>query len=234
MIQKLIQIGSSLGIIIPKKVLDELGLKVGDQVNATVKAIKKLETAHSYPDITAHGRFQPPLHVNHWNYLSEAFKLSDHVRLLITNPYPEVAPEAHDAAASWRSQAASNPFSYDERVFMFSKFFTAMGISKDRYSIEPFDITKQESFSVLDSDTPNLVNVYSEWSAGKVQKFRNSGLTVIQLDQPKEIAVSGTQIREIINEHTDDLQTLGPKLIDAGFMAEAIPGLLEVLERRAN
>ena len=186
-----------------------------------------------YPDITAHGRFQPPLHVNHWNYLKEAFRLADHVRLLITNPYPE-APEADDATASWRNQKESNPFSYEERVYMFGKFFTAVGIDDARYSIEPFDITKPESFKVLDPTVPNLVNVYSEWSTGKVQKFKDNGLRVIQLGQAKVVDISGTKIREIINTHEGDLADLSPKLIEAGFMAEAVPGLLEVLETRAS
>ncbi|MEJ0072875.1 MAG: hypothetical protein WDN27_02175 [Candidatus Saccharibacteria bacterium] len=230
--QKLIQVGSSVGVIIPKKELDELGLQAGDMAEITVKAAVKPEAAHTYPDITAHGRFQPPLHVNHWNYLQEAFKLADHVRLLITNPYPEQAPEAHDASAAWRSQKASNPFSYEERVYMFNAFFKAMDIAPKRYSIEPFDITNPESFKVLAPDVPNMVNVYSEWSAGKVQKFRSAGLTVIQLDQPKTADVSGTQIREIINNHTGDLAELGPKLVAAGFMAEAVPGLMDVLKAR--
>jgi nicotinamide mononucleotide adenylyltransferase len=213
-------------------VLEEKSLKVGDKVKASVEAVVQAEGKHAYTDITAHGRFQPPLHVNHWNYLKEAFRLAEHVRLLITNPYPHEAPESSDASASWRNKADSNPFTYDERVHMFGKFFTAMGINKERYSIEPFDITEPKSFSVLDKDVPNLVNVYSEWSAGKVKKFRNHGLIVLQLDQPKEINVSGTKIRELINTHDGDYMELGKKLKEVGFMPEAVPGLVEVLEHR--
>ncbi|MDO8474533.1 MAG: hypothetical protein Q7S62_03270 [bacterium] len=33
MTQKVLQVGSSAGIIIPKKTLGELGLRIGDQVN---------------------------------------------------------------------------------------------------------------------------------------------------------------------------------------------------------
>lgn len=232
MIQKIIRIGTSAGIVIPKKELTEMRLSIGDEVKITLQPVKKTAQSTAYASITAHGRFQPPLHVNHWNYLSEAFKLAANVRLLITNPFPGQSPEAHDAAAAWRTQAASNPFSYEERAFMFHKFFENMGIRKNRYTIEPFEITDPASFSVLDSKTPNLVNVYSEWSAGKVQKFRDSGLTVLQLDQPKVVDVSGTQIREIITNHKGDLKGLGLKLISAGFMPEAIPGLIEVLQSR--
>ena len=37
MTQKIIQIGSSAGVTIPKKQLKELGLKVGDEVNISIR-----------------------------------------------------------------------------------------------------------------------------------------------------------------------------------------------------
>ena len=37
MIQKIIQIGSSAGVTIPKKQLEELGLNVGDEVNIDIR-----------------------------------------------------------------------------------------------------------------------------------------------------------------------------------------------------
>lgn len=234
MIQKIIRIGSSAGVLLPKKELQSQQLRIGDEIKVSIEPVKRSKSAAAYPDITAHGRFQPPLHINHWNYLKEAFKLADHVRILITNPYPQAAPEAHDDSASWRSQPTSNPFTYEERVFMYQQFFENMGIPKQRYSIEPFDITNPESFKVLDPAVPNLVNVYSEWSAGKVQKFKANGLTVLQLDQPKTVDVSGTQIREIITGFEGDVKDLSFQLIEAGFMPEAVPGLLEVLSKRSN
>ena len=36
MAQKVLQVGSSAGVIIPKKTLGELGLRIGDQVNVEV------------------------------------------------------------------------------------------------------------------------------------------------------------------------------------------------------
>jgi antitoxin component of MazEF toxin-antitoxin module len=38
---KIIKIGSSAGTIIPKKQLDELGLKVGDEAKLSLEAVKK-------------------------------------------------------------------------------------------------------------------------------------------------------------------------------------------------
>jgi hypothetical protein len=50
--------------------------------------------------VTIHGRFQPPLHVNHWNYAKAGFDRAGHEKILITNPFPKTAPEAHDASAT--------------------------------------------------------------------------------------------------------------------------------------
>jgi len=180
------------------------------------------------PEITVHGRFQPPLHINHWQYIKSGFDLANHVEVLITNPFQD---EGYDAAASWRNDPANNPFSYEERIWMFGQFFTRMGISPEKYGFRPFNIKEDSSFAELNPKLPNLVNVYSEWSAKKVEAFESHGLSVIRLDQPKSRPVSGTLIRQIIFEDSDRAQ-LPNRLIDAGFMPEAVPGLLEVLDKR--
>lgn len=41
MIQQAIQIGNSVGIIIPKNVLEEKEIKVGDKIQVEVKLVKK-------------------------------------------------------------------------------------------------------------------------------------------------------------------------------------------------
>ena len=41
MVQKIIKIGSSAGVTIPKKQLDELGLRVGDEVDIELKSPKQ-------------------------------------------------------------------------------------------------------------------------------------------------------------------------------------------------
>lgn len=40
MVQKVIKIGTSAGVTIPKKQLDELGLRIGDEVNITLSPVK--------------------------------------------------------------------------------------------------------------------------------------------------------------------------------------------------
>lgn len=41
MVQKVIKIGSSLGVTIPKKQLDELGIRLGDEVKISLEAVNK-------------------------------------------------------------------------------------------------------------------------------------------------------------------------------------------------
>ena len=41
MVQKVIKIGSSLGVTIPKKQLDELGIRLGDEVKINLEAVNK-------------------------------------------------------------------------------------------------------------------------------------------------------------------------------------------------
>ncbi len=178
--------------------------------------------------ITVHGRFQPPLHVNHWAYIERGFNLADHVDILITNPFQD---EAFEATASWRNDPENNPFTYDERIRMFGQFFTAMDIGKDRYTFRPFNIKDDASFAELNASMPNLVNVYSEWSAKKAETFEEHGLKVVKLEQPKSKPVSGTAIREIIRT-TQDRSLLPQLLIDVGFMPQAVPGLIDVLSDR--
>ncbi len=182
------------------------------------------------PAITVHGRFQPPVHINHWRYISEGFKRAEHVDILITNPFND---EGYDAAASWRNDPVNNPFTFDERAFMFHELLNAKGINPSRYTIRPFNIKDPESFKTLNPGVPNLVNVYSEWSAKKVELFSEHGLEVIRLDMAKEVSVSGTLLREIIVVHQGSDDELGNKLVAAGFLPEAVPGLLTMLRARS-
>ncbi len=39
-----------------------------------------------FPRITVHGRFQPPLHRQHWEYIEKGFSIADRLTVLITNP----------------------------------------------------------------------------------------------------------------------------------------------------
>lgn len=184
---------------------------------------------HPLPEITVHGRFQPPIHVNHWRYIEQGFNRAEHVTLLITNPFQD---EAFDAAASWRNNPTNNPFTYDERVFMFNSLFNNLGIDPSRYTIKPFNIKDPASFAELDPDVPNLVNVYSEWSEKKDAQFKEHGLKTVRLEMPKAIPVSGTILRSLLEKPYESDEVLGKELIKAGLLKEALPGLLTVIKAK--
>ena len=176
--------------------------------------------------ITVHGRFQPPLHLNHWNYLSQAFELAQKVVILITNPDLN---ESSVAESIHRNKKENNPFTYEERVQIFKAFFDAKGIPETRYEFQPFDIVNEDAWEqVLDSGVPNLVNVYGEWSEKKLKKFQQHGLPVIQLTIPRLGDISGRNIRGILNQPLS-FKEKRQRLIEAGYMPEAVEGLFKVL-----
>jgi len=43
MVQKVIKIGDSLGVTIPKKQLNELGISIGDEIKITIKPVAKTD-----------------------------------------------------------------------------------------------------------------------------------------------------------------------------------------------
>lgn len=178
------------------------------------------------PNITVHGRFQPPLHVNHRNYVMDAFSRADRVTILITNPYRN---ETTVKEADHRNAQENNPFTYEERVSVFKKYFNAIGLEKSTYEFKPFDITDESNWDkVLDMSVPNLVNVYGAWSETKWRKLTEKGYQVIRTDNQKEVPVSGTLIRSIINEDIP-LDEKKKKLVSSGYVPEAIDGLFEVI-----
>ncbi len=184
---------------------------------------------YQLPEITVHGRFQPPIHVNHWRYIEQGFNRAEHVTILITNPFQD---ESFDEAASWRNDPSNNPFTYDERVFMFESLLGHLGIDDSRYTIKPFNIKDVSSFDDLDPSVPNLVNVYSDWSEKKDALFKEHGLTTIRLEMPKTVPVSGTILRSIIEQSGLSEAKLGKQLVEAGLIKEALPGLLSVLKTK--
>lgn len=177
------------------------------------------------PNITVHGRFQPPCHANHWNYIVDAFNRAEHVTILITNPYLD---EKNSPEANHRNKKENNPFTYEQRVEMFRKLLTKLEIAPEQYDFLPFDIKSGESFKVLDKDVPNLVNSYSEWSEKKADIFRSHGLQVIQTYNDKVSPVNGSMIRSIIKGRTNT-EKMKSELLDVGFLPEALEGLVEAI-----
>ena len=176
--------------------------------------------------ITVNGRFQPPLHINHWNYISNAFRIADKVSILITNP--DLNEPAIRESVS-RNKPENNPFSYEERTKIFESFFDTIGIPRCKYEFKPFRITDEKDWSnILDKEIPNLINTYGEWSNTKLEKFKKLGYKVIHSSIPKVKKISGTLIRKILKENISTAEKK-IKLIEAGYMPEAVNGLFNVL-----
>ena len=189
----------------------------------------KFNSKRKLPVVTVHGRFQPPLHINHWNYVSPAFDLADKVTILITNPNLD---ESDVKETNHRNKKENNPFTYEQRVKIFQKFFEAMRIPAKRYEFKPFKITSDADWDkILSKAVPNLVNTYGPWSRAKLEKFKVLGYKVIHSDKHKIIDVSGKNIRKILSRLLPQAE-LKKKLVKAGYMKEAIDGLFKVLKKK--
>lgn len=186
--------------------------------------------SYRIPEITVHGRFQPPLHVNHfYTYVSIAFQIANKVLILITNPD---LSETKVNEASHRSSIENNPFTYDERIEIFTSFFNNIGMSSEKYEFKPFKITdEKEWYNTLDRNTPNLVNTYGAWSEAKLSKFQELGYKVIHSSFPKLVNVSGTSIRSVLKEklNEDDKKIT---LIKNGLMPQSVDQILEVYNQK--
>jgi nicotinamide mononucleotide adenylyltransferase len=203
------------------------------------KEIRKIEDSYSkydpagfagfrVPEVTIHGRFQPPLHVNHfYTYVATGFRIAEKVHILITNPDLD---EADVTEAIHRNTGTSNPFTYDERIRIFKGFFRNIGIPESRFDFKPFNITDENGWGgALEKDIPNLVNAYSRWSMTKLVKFRDKGYKVIHSRFPKIVNVSGTSIRKILQSDLSGKE-MKEALLNGGLMPEAIESVLEVFE----
>lgn len=183
-----------------------------------------------FPEVTIHGRFQPPIHRNHYEtYIANAFKNADHVKILITNPYLN---EPTQSEATHRNVADNNPLTYDERVYIFENLLTNLGVARERYSFAPFDITDETTWAkVLDKNVPNLVNTYSPWSQKKLDNFQKNAYIVIHSQIDKKINVSGTRIRNILFSN-EPLAKRQKKLLSEGLLPQAMQPLFEVCKKK--
>lgn len=180
--------------------------------------------------ITVHGRFQPPLHINHfYTYISIAFQIAQKVIILITNPD---LSEDQVKEASHRASLENNPFTYEERVEIFTDFFTKIGIPKERYLFKPFKITDEKEWNkVLDKNTVNLINTYGDWSKKKLSTFRKLGYKTIHSSFPKLANISGTSIRKILKSNLNIVEKK-EFLIKNGLMPESVDKVLEIVNKK--
>jgi nicotinamide mononucleotide adenylyltransferase len=201
---------------------------------------KIIQPEPRFEHAAVHGRFQPPLNYNHWNYVLEGLSLCEKLTIYLTNPYGNEAPVG---SASWRSDPAANPFSFEDRKSMIFEIFKRAGLDSKLHTIEPLNIRDPEAIKALPDELPQIVNVYSAWSAEKAAAFEAAGKNTVRLSIEKEDPrVSGTVIREKLRDmmKDDGYQRFDPvyqqvqfesQAILAGMIPESVPGLWQ---RRAT
>jgi cytidyltransferase-like protein len=141
------------------------------------------------------GRFQP-LHWGHFEYLVEASRRGDHLRVGITNPTAEAVRVS--AANPRRSRPDANPFSYLQREEMVRRTLTGYCPSVD-FSTVPCDLRSpalvRESLGECDLVA---VTVYDAWGDEKVGLFQEAGYRVEVMWRRVEKIVTGSQVRSRI------------------------------------
>lgn len=203
-----------------------------------MKEYRKKYSRYSYkdfvryriPEVTIHGRWQPPLHFNHfYAYVATAFRVAHKVRILIVEP---TVDDKDELIAQHRQTPENNPFSYEERVCIFKEVLNNFCIPAERYEFFPFNLGDSGSWNkALDKKIPNLINTYSAWGGKKLVRFQAAGYMVIHSSIPRLVPVSGSAIRDIINSNLPPAKKK-EQLINSGYMEEAIPALFEVLDKR--
>ncbi len=123
-----------------------------------------------------HGRFQP-VHLEHEEYIFKAFEKCDHLIVGITqydnNSLVTCEADPH------RSEAFSNPLSYEERVNLIRGLFEDRSIQTDKYSFSPFPIDQPEKMKLfIDTSVICFTTILDEWNEVKVRRLEHLGYRV--------------------------------------------------------
>lgn len=148
-----------------------------------------------------HGRFQP-FHMGHLEYALGALKRCAHLIVGITNPDPSTIVE--EAADPERHLPAANPFTFYERQWMIRAALSEADIALSRISIVPFPIHHPERWSsYCPPDAVQYVRLFSGWGREKLERLQAGGWKVEVLDQGKEKAISGSEVRRKLTAGRD-------------------------------
>lgn len=148
-----------------------------------------------------HGRFQP-FHLGHLEYVQEAFERCDNLITGITNADPTMIEK--EEAAPHRHRADANPFTYFERMTIIRNTLKAEAIPMDRLFFVPFPIHDPKRWSYyLPDETVCFIRIFSSWEQQKAERFQKRGYPVEILNEGKEKQISGTQVRQLMNENGD-------------------------------
>lgn len=173
-----------------------------------------------------HGRFQP-FHNGHLQYALEALRHTTHLYVGLTKVLTE--PGRGEKEAPHRSQLASNPFYYRERVNIIRGALFEAGIPAERFSIGPFPIENPDRLHEFWAfDDICYTTLVDDWNHLKVELLERAGFRTVSLKQGAWLGdqlASGTRIRELIR--ADD--PAWRKFVPTGAVAE----IEKILSQRA-
>ncbi len=156
---------------------------------------------NKWESVIVAGKFQP-FHLDHYDYVTAAFEVSEHVIIGITNPDPGYI--RNETADPKRSTEEANPFTYYERYLMVLKSLIHGGYVRDRFDIVPFPINVPESwFSYVPRDVVFLITLYDDdkWLETRKQKLNEHGIQTEVLWSKTQKKIEGTNVRKLIREN---------------------------------
>jgi cytidyltransferase-like protein len=145
-----------------------------------------------------HGRFQV-LHKGHMEYLLEGKNRCEHLVIGLTNP--DITLTRPSIVSPYRSQPASNPLTYFERLQMIQGALLDEGIGLGKFDIVPFPINCPETlFNYAPEKAKYYMTIYDDWSLEKKKILQNLGCDIEVMWQRTntERVTSGTEVRGLI------------------------------------
>ena len=148
-----------------------------------------------------HGRFQL-FHNDHLNYALLA--KAQCKKLIVGITSPENATLIREAIDPHRSEAASNPFTYYERMKMVEAALAQAGIPREEFDIVPFPISKPEMIRYYIPDgTTVFVTILDPWGHAKTERLKDFGYPVEVLWERNDKFISSSMLRQCIFDGSD-------------------------------
>ena len=157
-----------------------------------------------------HGRFQP-FHLEHLRYFRIAWEQCEKIIVGITNPDPSTIVE--DPLSGHRHRPQDNPFTFFERLMMIQETLCDEGIPLEKVLIVPLPIHHPDRWRhYIPPDTVMFVVSYSPWESRKVQRIREAGYEVIEIES-LEKGISGRDVRATL-ESGGDWESMVPPAVE--------------------
>jgi cytidyltransferase-like protein len=149
---------------------------------------------------SVHGRFQP-FHNGHLRYVQAAAERCDYLHVGITQPVIRRLVRVQVNEALHRAQPQSNPLTYFERVETVAAALSDIGLTPERYRIQPFPIEEPDQLpDFLPLTIPVFTTTYDEWNVSKIQTLERVGYEVVNLWSEDRKEVEGHHVRAMIRK----------------------------------